>query len=98
MELDISRPRSSRHFNLKAGLMWTMHDSARYNDCFGKNSNYLSTLILLVILIITVDLIILSFIYILIGLKTSSKDECAHSPLMAKLDTSLLRTASPPIH
>ena len=45
--VDISRPPSSRHFDLKAVLMWTMHDFPGYNDCSGKNSNYLPTLILL---------------------------------------------------
>ena len=75
MVVDVSRPSSSRHFDLKVVLMWTMDDFLGYNNCSSKNSNYLSTLILLVILIIYIDLIILSFIYILIGLKTSGKHE-----------------------
>ena len=37
--VDISRPLFSRHFDLKAVLMWTMHDFPRYIDCSGKNSN-----------------------------------------------------------
>ena len=61
--VDISRPPSSRHFDLKAVLMWTMHDFPGYSDCFGKNYNYLPTLILLAILIITIDFIILTFIF-----------------------------------
>ena len=59
--MDISRSPSSRHFDLKAVLMWTMHDFLGYSDCFGKNSNYLPTLILLAILIITIDFIILTY-------------------------------------
>ena len=70
------RPPSSRHFDLKAVLMWTMHDFPGYSDCSGKNSNNLPTLILLAILIITIDFIILTFYFILTGLRTSGKHAC----------------------
>ena len=56
--------------------MCTMHDFPRYSNCSSKNFNYLSTLILFVILIITIDFIILTFIYILTNLKTSDKHAC----------------------
>ena len=36
--VDISRPPSSRHFDLKAVLMWIMHDFPGYSDCSSKNS------------------------------------------------------------
>ena len=71
-----STPPSSRLFDLKAMLMWTMHNFPGYSDYSGKNSNYLPTLILLAILIITIDFIILTFLFILTGLKTSGKHAC----------------------
>ena len=36
--VNISRPPSSRHFDLNVVLMWTMHAFLGYNDCSGKNS------------------------------------------------------------
>ena len=33
--VDVSRPPSSRNFDLKAMLMWIMHDLPGYSDCSG---------------------------------------------------------------
>ena len=57
-----------------------MHDFLGFKDCSSKNFNSLSTLILL---IITIDFIILTFIYILTSLKTLGKHVCPiYGPLL----------------
>ena len=58
--IKISRPPSSQHFDLKAVLMWIMHGFPGYHNCSSKNSNYLSTPILFVTLIITINFIIIA--------------------------------------